>query len=72
MACKWPHTCAGCSKLDKILETGERACATCVWFGPKADMVPICHKYIMTMLPCDWCGEWERREGKWQPKNKNA
>ncbi|MCI8922306.1 MAG: hypothetical protein HFE88_10725 [Acutalibacter sp.] len=37
MTCNWPYTCSRCGKADRILETGG-ACATCVWFGPEADM----------------------------------
>lgn len=60
-ACTWPRTCNGCEKLDSILENKERACAACRSFGPDADMVPICGRYLKTTLPCEVCGEWERR-----------
>lgn len=59
MTCNWPHTCAGCCKLNRVLDRREPACATCACFGPDADDVPICHKYLKTMLPCERCGEWE-------------
>lgn len=59
MTCSWPRTCAGCAKLDKILDNREPACVTCAYFGPDVDDVPICHKFIKTTLPCEKCREWE-------------
>lgn len=56
MVCSWPCTCARCQKLDGIRES---ACFTCACYGPDIDCIPICHKYVKTMLPCERCGERE-------------
>lgn len=68
MACSWPRTCTGCTKLGGMLEDNGRTCAACTYFGPDADDVPICHKFLKTMLPCQGCGEWEGMS-IWNRKN---
>jgi len=68
MPCSWPRTCAGCTKLGSVPEDREHICAACAYFGPDADDVPICHKFLKTMLPCQGCGEWEGMS-IWNRKN---
>lgn len=61
MICSWPYTCAGCEKLDSLEAAKEPVCYSCRFFGPDADMVPICHKDLKTMRPCKQCGGWKGR-----------
>jgi len=70
MACNWPYTCNRCQKADKLLETGGRACCTCRFWGLDIDS-PVCWKKMQIMLPCEDCGEWERRE-PWRQRNRSA
>lgn len=48
MACNWPYTCSRCGKADRILETGERACCTCRFWGLDIDS-PVCWRKMQIM-----------------------